>query len=199
MSRELRSRVVIISIACGGFLVPFIVVLVFYILVLRSLKSRDHNVRMMFGGDETTTIVNMSSPSITLSRNTRLASIYTLQFDDSNAAASSSLIITIQYPLSSTARKMRNIMNKRELRATKTVIWCVGLFLLTWLPFVLIIFMYQFVSDLDEWWYANPMAVSLPSLFVITSTIFDPIIYTLVNPECKIHVKRLVACRRKFF
>lgn len=79
---------------------------------------------------------------------------------------------------------------RRELRATKTVILCISLFALTWLPHVILIMVCQFGNGVYEE-FINPVTLTLPSLFVKTSTIFNPLIYTLVNPECKLHIKRI--------
>jgi hypothetical protein len=91
--------------------------------------------------------------------------------------------------------KLRIYLLKRELRVTKTVIICIGVFCLSWMPYTIIIIMAQMGADLES--YTTPFTVSLPTLFTKISIILNPLIYTLVNSECKVHFKRLLRLKEK--
>ena len=89
-----------------------------------------------------------------------------------------------------------NNMEKREHQVTKTVILCISLFCISWMPYIMIIIVAQFGNNIEN--YITPLTASLPALFAKSSTIFNPLIYTLINPECKIHLMRLFGIKSKF-
>ena len=180
ISRDLKSRIVILSITFGGFLVPFGVVIVFYILVLVSLKTKGRQIGRLFRSNDLNNSFSLS--------NYRLETYNLTQCNNNSLIISdlSSQRVTVDF-------KLKRMLFRRELRATKTVILCISLFGITWLPYVILILFCQFENEFER--FINPVTLTLPSLFAKTSTIFNPLIYTLVNPECKSHIKRLLGIK----
>ena len=190
---------------------PLLLLVIFYSLVIKSLKYKSHSLKVLFFSQEnihslesiehlTTTIETESTavnPKQKTQRSQTMTSEKTIVESSLIFARNRSLEIDALKALSKTWKlsKMRIYLLKRELRVTKTVIICIGVFCLSWMPYTVIIIMAQMGADLDG--YTTPFTVSLPTLFTKISTILNPLIYTLVNSECKVHFKRLLRLKKK--
>ena len=55
------------------------------------------------------------------------------------------------------------------------------MFVIAWTPYAAVTLAAQFGSNIEA--YINPYTTSLPALFAKTSSIYNPLIYTLRNKE----------------
>lgn len=180
----------------GGFLIPFILVIAFYILVLRSIKSKGRSLRTLFESDEQGKLTPPPTPNGTKSNRSNTLTLLTSEIQSTSVVNRNSM--RIQSLISETEDANTNVMNrqlrsaivKREFQATKSVAICVGFFCLAWLPNAIIVLIAQLGIDIEN--YVTPLTASLPAILSKTSTIFNPLIYTLLNPDFKVHYKRVL-------
>ena len=200
MSDDFKSRFIILSILFGGFLLPFILLLVFYSLVLKSVKAKSQLFSKFLGTNEnnssdfSTTITNARTCGIERRNALKMASVISKISDNirrRNITFIDSLIVTMNFNRTNNG----NNMVKREYQVTKSVILCISLFCISWLPYMMIIIVAQFGNNIEN--YITPLTASLPDLFAKSSAIFNPLIYTIINPECKIHLNHLFGFKSK--
>ena len=55
------------------------------------------------------------------------------------------------------------------------------MFVVAWTPYAAVTFAAQFGSNIEA--YINPYTTSLPALFAKTSSVYNPLIYTLSNKD----------------
>lgn len=208
-SKDLKSRFSLIAMISGGYLVPLLLLVIFYTLVIKSLKYKSHSLKVLFFSQENIhslesiehlTTHETESIAVNPRQKTQRSQTMTSEKTIETSlifARNRSLEIDALKALSKTWKlsKLRSYLLKRELRVTKIVIICVGVFCLSWMPYTIIIIMAQLGADLEG--YTTPFTVSLPTLFTKISTILNPLIYTLVNSECKVHFKRLLRLKEK--
>ena len=194
MSDDFKSRFIIISILFGGFLLPFILLFVFYSLVLKSVKDKSQTFSRLLGTNEnnssdfSTTNANARTCGIERRNALKMTSVLSKISDNirrRNITFIDSLIVTMNFNRSNSG----NNMVKREYQVTKSVILCISMFCISWLPYMMIIIVAQFGNNIEN--YITPLTASLPALFAKSSAILNPLIYTLINPECKIHLNHL--------
>ena len=202
MSDDYRSRFIIISILFGGFLLPFILLLVFYLLLLKSVKTKSQTFSKLLGTHEnnssycSTTSMNTTAKTCRIERRNALKMTSVLSKISENIRRRNiTFIDTLIVKMNFNRSDNGNNMVKREHQVTKSVILCISLFCISWLPYIMIIVFAQFANNIEN--YITPLTASLPALFAKSSTIFNPLIYTLINPECKIHLMRLFAIKSK--
>ena len=194
MSDDFKSRFIIISILFGGFLLPFILLLVFYSLLLKSVKAKSQLFSKLLGNRDYKSS-NSSAYAVKAYRTERRNAIKTslVLYDIIRRRNINFIDALIEMNLnrSNIGRKLA----KREHRVTKTVILCISLFCISWMPYIMIIIVAQFGYNIEN--YITPLFSFLPALFAKSSAIFNPLIYTLINPECKIHLMRLFGIKSK--
>lgn len=192
----------------GGFLLPFALLVLFYLLVLNSIKRKDRAIRQLFFAQQQHQPQRTSSTSSTIillnSERNHSASAFervyytTLKNNNPNSVSSSSSLALTES--SSSCRRIRPRSNRRksdmisslvrrEFRVTKTVVIFISAFCFAWLPYITIIVAAQFGLDVED--YFSPLVANLPSIFVKCSTVFNPLIYTVMNPKCQVHFMRL--------
>jgi hypothetical protein len=74
-----------------------------------------------------------------------------------------------------------SICFKREVKLIKMVALIVIMFIIAWLPYAIVALVAQFGSNIER--YINPFTTTLPALFAKTSSIYNPLIYTISNKE----------------
>lgn len=190
LSGDLKSRLIICSIVLGGFVIPFVLLVSFYTLALKTLKTKVEyfksvsNIETLVNSTSTTT----SSPTIRRRNAIKIAP--ELSAISANLMPTSRAFINILMLKKSPNKvKIHMKFRKREFLVTKAVITFIAIFLLSWIPYIMIVIVAQIGINIEN--YVTPFTVSLPCLFAKSSTILNPLIYTLINPECKAHFKRL--------
>ena len=59
---------------------------------------------------------------------------------------------------------------------------------MSWFPYACLAMFAQYGSYIEK--YVTPATVSLPSLFAKASSVYNPILYTLNNKDCKKFLKK---------
>jgi hypothetical protein len=108
---------------------------------------------------------------------------------------SSNLNLNLNSPpsTSNVAVSERNIVLLQNIQFSimKRIIMSVICFVLAWSPYVFIVLYAQFGSNVEA--IVNPLSASLPAMLAKSSSIYNPILYTISNKECRDFF------RKKFF
>lgn len=78
---------------------------------------------------------------------------------------------------------------KRESKVLKRIILNVTLFCVAWLPYACVALLGQFGNNIEN--YLTPYTTSIPAILAKFSSIYNPILYTLTNRDCKAYFKRI--------
>ena len=210
----------------GGFLIPFITINIFYILTNHSLKSRNKFFRYQVRTSiikkglvaEENLLLNESIKSkkkesssndlesIPDSTVVKLFRIKELMRLDSNKLSSSS-----------NDAQFFNLLIKREKKLVRTIILNIALFCIAWVntiylffnkfehyisfffvikvPYAIVTLLSQFGSNIE--FYITPYTTSIPAILAKTSSIYNPIIYTLNNKQCRDYIKQTLFGSKK--
>lgn len=183
----------------GGFFIPFSSIVIFCILIVRLIRSKRRSLELALR-------IECKIPSCSLlevDKDQLLVKTKPLQKGDLDGT-----VIEVErntgvgsfdlvYKTQQRGKKngLTNVLVKRERQVTKMVVACVAFFCLSWFPYAIVVITGQIGVDVEK--YVTPIAATLPALFAKTSAIFNPLFYTIVNPDCKIHFRRLFGIREK--
>ena len=168
ISNNFSNKIVIISMLFGGFFLPLILIAIFYVLIVRILRKNEIYLTYQF-----------RSKSITSSQNTNLNSLNINLESSLNQENKKLSTITVMSKISQNFKN--SISSKRELKLVKMVCIIVLMFVIAWTPYAVVTLAAQFGSNIEA--YINPYTTSMPALFAKTSSIYNPIIYTLSNKD----------------
>ena len=185
----------------GGFLLPLSAIIVFYILIcflLRSNKmfkrfnSKNQNKRSV---NKTVHYLNKNECCELTNKLTVPSKINRNNMNDDYIAALNTLNKNLFIKNNSIyhldgQKTSNNSVLKREKKLIKTTILIVTSFCIAWGPYAVIVLLAQFGTNIKT--YITPLSTSLPSLFAKTSSVFNPIIYTLTNRDCKKYFKKVL-------
>lgn len=217
LSRDIISRALLLSLFFGGFILPFLIIVVFYLLLLSLLKYKNQMLKFHF--DKTKKQPNKrlsklsifnhnlnadihminnntnadSNISLNLIENNKFKSLDSVFFNESLTRLQKNSALFFKNYL-----KKKNYLIKREIKVAKTILICVGFFCLSWFPYAIMVLVAQFGNDIEN--YITPLSASLPALFAKTSTIINPIVYTLTNKNCQLFLLELFRIKHeKYF
>lgn len=85
-------------------------------------------------------------------------------------------------------RRLNHLLNQpaalnvvgKKIRATKIILLNIVAFLAAWTPFAVVALLGQFSNA-----RLNPAAVTIPAVFAKSSTVYQPIIFGICDPQCK--------------
>lgn len=226
ISRDFRSRLAILLLTIFGFLIPFVIIVLLYILIWNILKLKkplqnqivfkyeiakidqanslyvcrtNENDDNEASQVKTFCLMKMDTKSNRMRQddsvsNRRPNSVN--ERDDENVK--SALVRPKMMFDLKTYRKydfvsyknLRSSFAHREAKVAKTILLIVTMFCLSWSPYVIVTIVAQFGANIED--YITPYTAALPALFAKSSSIFNPIIYTLTNNDCKMYFKRYV-------
>lgn len=146
----------------GGFLIPFMLLILFNLLILITLRAKNRSLLTRF--------INIDNV-------------------ESRREVSSKLVeIRQSIAVNVSLTKLAEALLGREIKATRMMLIFIGCYCLAWLPYAFIVLVANFgPEDIT----ITPLMASLPSLFAKTSSIFNALVYTLTNPKCRSHFKKL--------
>lgn len=187
------SRSIIIGMFLGGFLAPFTLIITFYILLLVQLRQKNQTLKYRFENMHIHKRVEYFHVRPNESRlGDKFASSGVLRVSKMSTYGS------VGSKLSNTAlcssQTKNNFLIKRERQVTRTIALCVSFFCITWFPYVIVVLIAQFGSQPEQ--YITPVSSTLPALFSKLSVIFNPLIYTLTNSECKSYLRKKLCPKR---
>jgi hypothetical protein len=84
-------------------------------------------------------------------------------------------------------RNLNTLMNS-ESKLLKMIMLNVTCFVIAWLPYTIIVLIAQFASNTEK--YVTPYSTTLPAVFSKMSSIYNPLLYTLTNRECRTYFKK---------
>ena len=169
ISKNYSNRIVIALIFIGGFFLPLIMIVLFYILLVALLRKNEAYLAYQEDRNEKTNESHLCLNELNLSNNKELP-IITVERNSDNFASTKS-------------RKNISIYSKRDIKLIKMVCLIVLMFVIAWTPYAVVTFAAQFGSNIEA--YINPYTTSLPALFAKASSIYNPLIYTLNNKEIR--------------
>jgi hypothetical protein len=202
LNRDVYSRASMLFLFIGGFLMPLIIIVLFYTLMWSIVKKNEmftrYSIRKknisqvelsMYYLSKNATNMNMTAVSTGQNFNGRYnEERYKLiknKIDvNSNVIHRKSTTINLFNNTSSL-----NSFIKREIRVARMIILIVIMFCIAWAPYAIVALFGQFGTNINN--YLTPLSTSLPSLFAKTSSIYNPILYTLINKECRKFYKKV--------
>lgn len=208
LSRDPFSRFLFISMLIGGFCIPFLTILVFYVLLLHLFNTAKHALVYRF---EYLKKCQISTSSIDLgSRGLRKIS-NSITLDNTDETISPDfrrgkiskfsvlgLFYKSKYQSSKKASKeailnekilRNNFFLRREKKFVKSIILSVFFFCLSWCPYAFVVVYAQFGTNISA--YITPLSTSIPGILAKISVIFNPIIYILTSRDCKKFIHKM--------
>ena len=76
---------------------------------------------------------------------------------------------------------------KRELKIVRTVLLFVSMFCVAWLPYSVIAIYGQYGDDIEN--IINPFSSCIPFLFAKLASIYNPLVYLILNKDCRMFLK----------
>ena len=169
ISTNLSNRIVIISMFIGGFLVPMSLIALFYILIICLLRKNEIYLSYQIRNKTINSSQNIYPNSLYQNGESSL---------NKNKKFSTSTIRNFSEILN---HSEGSIYSKKEIKLVKMISLIVLMFLIAWTPYAVITLAAQFGSNIEA--YINPYTTSLPALLAKTSSVYNPLIYTLSNKE----------------
>jgi r-opsin len=179
LSRDLYTRVFMSSMIIGGFFVPLIVLIIFLWLTKRALETKLNEF-----GENQVYVFNSKSRTKEYSR-----AVTTLSRTDSLLDRSYSLTRSRFGGDVSMDDNRKFSFKKRQFRVIKTILLNIIFFCVSWTPYCILVIIAQYGSNIEE--YVNPYTTSIPALVAKVSSIYNPILYTLNNQECRNYFKKV--------
>lgn len=164
-----------------GFAIPFSAILVFYWRILKEIK---HSTKMIvkYSFD--------SAQSSTQKRSMRSSDYLLIESAINKHHGDKKHVITqarSKVTMVVTPFHSKSLI-KREFQVMKTILICVGVFCLTWLPYAVMVLIAQLGTNIEK--YLTPMSATLPALFTKSSIILNPLCFTLGNEHFKSYFRK---------
>ena len=156
----------------GGFFLPLILIALFYILIVILLRKNETYLTYQVRSEKNCRISNAYMNSLYLSSELSLGKKKKLS------------IVVGKSSETCSRKKSRNnssIYFKREIKLVKMICLIILMFTISWTPYALVTFAAQFGSNIEA--YINPYTTALPAFFAKTSSVYNPLVYTLSNKD----------------
>jgi hypothetical protein len=162
----------------GGFFVPLIVLIIFLWLTKRSLQTKlnDFGENQVYIFNTRTKSKEYSKAVTSLSR---IDSLFERSYSYERRRGNASDL----------NQNRKFLFKKRQFRVLKTILLNIIFFCLSWTPYCILVIIAQYGTNIED--YVNPYTTSIPALIAKTSSIYNPILYTLNNQECRSYFKRV--------
>lgn len=168
ISRSTPHRLANMVLFVFGFCVPVSIMIVFYIklwyfLTNKSMHHKDDSIKSRSWRDHEKLLSKKPTPDVD-----KMKRLYSKQSEASaNSEIEDSKFI------------------KRELKVTRTIIFIMFAFLFAWTPYAAITLFAQYAPEGIVRIVVTPFTASLPALFAKLSSVYNPVLYTLTNKECR--------------
>ncbi|CAF0853033.1 unnamed protein product [Brachionus calyciflorus] len=176
LSRDRNSRLTMLIMSIGGFVLPFFVIMVFYFLTKKALKSRGkYFYKRRVSLSTTLPKVPNDQKKIELgTSNIRYSQRYCIRRNC--VIISDKLFEMKQNQLYLIEKCNYSSFLRRDTLVLKKIILCVLFFVLSWMPYALVTQYAQYGNNIN--WFLTPKTIWFPTILAKTSSIYNPIIYT---------------------
>lgn len=82
---------------------------------------------------------------------------------------------------------------KREIRVTRSVLLSIIMFFLAWSPHAIVMVFAQYGTNIEQ--YVTPYSTAFAALFTKISHLSNPLIYTLMNKDCREYFTRFFSMK----
>jgi hypothetical protein len=203
LSRDVYSRFYMMIMISFGYVTPLLFIIIFYILTKLKLNKRTNCLCNNLAGSDHghsrahyqsllaySTSFNNSDPRVEVKFSRIGRQITTNTLLSRSSANSNSMERDRRNTFNNVICQRRNFNSiiNRESRVLKTIILNVTLFCFAWTPYAMVALIGQFSENREH--YLNPYTTSLPALFAKISSIYNPVLYTLSNRECRMYFQK---------
>lgn len=207
LSRDFRSRVIYVIMFVFGFLIPGSIIAVLNILIWRTIRAnfakKYHKLHLngkqiiIYASNYYINSLDQSSRVNESSNENTKKSESFIKIDKKFKNENDVILLKRVIPkydrygyrrnalLSARLKKKKSaeFYVKREERVVKTISFCILMFFLTWLPYAIVTGWSQYGDNIEK--YITPYTTAIPAIFAKLSHISNPIIYTLLNKNCR--------------
>jgi hypothetical protein len=175
------------SLIIGGFIIPLLILIIFLWLTKRALEFKQNE----FGENRVFNANTSKHVSMSQRKTSILSDSSSIKMKSKREIEECEPSITIKRTKASCdfQKSKMVLFKKRQFRVLKTILLNICFFCIAWLPYAIMVTYSQYGSNIED--YINPYTSSLPALFSKLSSIYNPFIYTLNNPECRNYFKRV--------
>ena len=176
-SRDILSRILMMSMLIGGFIIPLAILITFFDLTRRHLQKKTKEM-----GENHMVFTRSQS-------NSKTPTVNSLSFSRAGSLRKSDRHIRYETKVKPEVTQVNRFSYKtRQHRVMRTILFNMIGFCIAWGPYAVITTVAQFSEHSDI--YVTPITTSLPALLAKTSAIYNPFLYTLTNRECRKYFRR---------
>ena len=162
----------------GGFFLPLFIIALFYILIVLLLRKNE-----IFLTYKIRNVIVYKDESSFVLENKNLCAKEVRNYSENLNAIK---------PLKNSSNN-----SKKEIKLIKMVSLIILMFVVAWTPYAVVTLAAQLCTNIET--YINPYTTSLPALFAKTSSIYNPLIYTLNNKDFRRFFINCFLKKFKFF
>ena len=181
LSKNLFTTIMIMNMFVFGFLLPLLIIIIFYTAMFIKLRSNDlflsYHVRFT---QENSSSINVNSDykdGIDISK-----------FEYKSNTIKIQKIINKSCTSLAKKNKAEYLIMQREQKLIKMILIMVMMFCVAWLPYSFTSLYAQFGNNVKS--YVTPLTTSAAVFFAKSSSVYNPFIYTLTNQNCRKCFKR---------
>lgn len=189
LNRDFNTRFFMMMLFICGFFIPMCLIIFFYSFLFLLLRKNSifltYNEREKIKSNADTLVYLNRKSSKSGSDYSKTNSV------NSNILRNNSDIYVAKTESCSSNKTYNDSFIRRQVKVAKTVVLIIIMFCIAWLPYAVITLIAQYISPNYLIKYINPLTTSLPAIFAKTSSIYNPILYTLSNKDCKNYFRKL--------
>jgi r-opsin len=186
ISRDRRTRVILITMCIVGFIMPLLVMAIFYTLIVRHVMKKSKHLTNKYR-KHISTKPSVLGRQLKATPNRKKNSKHREPSNDKIGPTADQASLCTQR---GTHGKQTNSFVSETRLALKSFV-LVFLFLLIWSPYFTIVLIAQFSQNRSK--YITPTMAFVPSLFAKMSLLVNPIVYAFTNQ------KQVKIFKNKFF
>lgn len=180
ISRDIYTRTYMIILFAAGFILPLIIIFIFYTLIWKTISSIKN------------LTINLNN-RLSTSNSGKIAKIRrcSKRYKDSN------LILNNFISLISKKSAYISRLQRTEIKLLRAIAVIIVMFCFAWLPYVVVTLLAQFGSNIES--YINQFTTNLPSIFAKTSSMYNPIIYILNQNKYRSLIRKKISFFKNLF
>lgn len=171
IDRDAYTRSFMIIMVFGGFIAPLFINIFFYIQIWFILKSNEF-------------FINYSSKlNDKPNEDEMICAHNAIKLNDLRHNSETKSFLKQKTSDPSQPNSKSNKIIRNEVKLLKSIILIIFMFCVAWFPYALITLLAQFGSRIEN--YITPFTTSLPSLFAKLSSVYNPLVFLMLNKKCK--------------